>query len=147
MRQYSIDKVELTWAALDLKEGIAQGTSISETRTSPSWTQKPTGTGKVVRVFNPDVSGTVTVVVDQESKVHQQLLAIAIADAETRSQVFPMIMIDNSTAEMFIYQNAYIMTDPDESRGTESATFSWAFYFEKKVHTPSPNHTKNLVGA
>jgi hypothetical protein len=146
MRQYSIDRVELTWAALDLKEGIAEGTSITEAMTSPAWTQKPTGTGKVVRVYNPDQSGTVSVVVDQESKTHQQLLAIAIADRVTRSQVFPMVMVDTSTGETFVYQNAYIMTEPDESRGTESATFTWVFNFETKSHAAAPNDD-NLVGA
>ena len=146
MRQYSIDKVELTWALLDFKEGMAQGTTITEARTATSWTVKPTGQGPVVRVYNPDRSGTTTVLVDQESKLHQQLLLIAGLDRQLRNQVFPMVMNDTSSGQVTTYVNAFIMSDPDETRGTESATFSWVFGWENVVRAPNVND-QNLVGA
>lgn len=145
MRQYSIDRVEATWASLDLKQGIAQGTSIQEGRNAPKWTQKPTGNGKVVRVYNPDKSGQLTILVDQEAKLHQQLLAIAITDEASRNQVFPFMVRDTSTGEVIVFSNAYIMTEPDEARGTESQVFPWVFMYERRDSFPNASD-QNIVG-
>lgn len=145
MRQYSIDKMEVTWASLDFKEGLAAGTSITEARTSPAWSQKDTGLGKTVRVYNPSESGELTMTIDQESKLHQQLIAIHKADKLARNQVFPFVIIDKSSQEKVIFSNAYIMTEPDFSRGTESTTFPWVFLYEKREAFPDPSDA-NVVG-
>ena len=145
MRQYSIDQVEFTWAGLDFKEGIAEGTFLQEAKTSPRWIKKATGVGKVVRVFNPDRSGTLTITVDQESKLHQQLLVIMLADDVGRNQVFPGLMTDKSSNAVNVYQNMFIENDPDESRATESGTFAWVMGFEAKLPTPNPGDD-NIVG-
>ena len=148
MRQYSIDQVELAWLGLDFKEGMAAGTSITEARNAPSWTIKPTGQGRAVRVYNPDRTGTVSIVVDQESALHQSLLDISRADRipATRNQVAVMTMTDTSSGEVVNFQNAFITTDPDLTRGTESATFTWVFGFEDVQKDPVANLT-NLVGS
>lgn len=148
MRQYSIDQVELAWMGLDFKEGLAQGSSITEARTSPSWTMKPTGQGKAVRVYNPDRTGTVSIVVDQESQLHQSLKGISQADnvAATRSQVAGMTMTDTSSGEVVNFTNAFISTEPDMTRATESATFTWVFAFESR-NSPEVANLSNLVGS
>ncbi len=148
MRQYSIDTVELGWLGLDLKPGLAQGSSITEARNAPSWTMKPTGQGKVVRVYNPDRTGTVSVVVDQESTTHQQLKAIAASDRApaTRDQVSTMRMTDASSGEVIEWKNAFIITEPDASRATESATFTWVFGFESRSSVALADNLTNLVG-
>ena len=147
MRQYGIDRVELSWFGLDLKPGLAQGSSITEARTVPSWTTKPTGNGRVVRVYNPDKSGTVSILVDQESEVHKQLRALAQTDAVSRNVVGPMVLRDLNSGEVFYYQNAFITTEPDEIRGTESQTFTWVFAFERVEHVSTPaTFNQNLVG-
>jgi hypothetical protein len=147
MRQYSIDQVELSWLGLDFKEGLAQGTSITEARTSPSWTVKPTGQGKSVRVYNPDRTGTVSVLVDQESQLHQSLLSIHQADQNpaTRTQVATMSLKDTSSGEVASFLNCFISTEPDLTRGTESSAFSWVFAFEDVTKEPVTTLT-NLVG-
>jgi hypothetical protein len=147
MRQYSIDLVELAWLGLDFKEGLAQGTSITEARNAPSWTVKPTGQGRAVRVYNPDRTGTVSIVVDQESQLHQQLLAIAEADRNpaTRTQVATMVLKDGSSSEQINFVNAFITTEPDASRATESTTFTWVFAYENREQEPV--QLTNLVGS
>jgi hypothetical protein len=147
MRQYSIDQVELSWLGLDFKEGLAQGASITEARAAPSWTVKPTGQGRAVRVYNPDRTGTVSIVVDQESQLHQSLKAIAQADQipATRNQVATMTLTDTSSGEVINFNNAFITTEPDATRGTESATFTWVFAYETRDSAPVANLT-NLVG-
>ena len=148
MRQYSIDGVELAWLGLDFKEGMAAGTSITEARTSPSWTMKSTGQGRAVRVYNPDRTGTLSVVVDQESQLHQSLLDLSRADRNpaTRNQVGAMVMNDTSSGEVVTWKNCFITSDPDVTRGTESATFTWVFGFED-VAKETVDPLTNLVGA
>jgi hypothetical protein len=146
MRQYSIDQVEVSWQGLSFKEGLATGTSITEARNAPSYTQKVNGAvPRVVRIYNPDRSGTMTIVVDQESRLHQELRALAALDVVARNVVGPMTVRDNSNDETLVYQNCYITSDPNETRGTDSATFEWVFAFENFVKTPSLNNA-NVVG-
>jgi len=145
MRQYSIDKVELSWASIDFKPGLAVGTSITEARATQSWAVKPTGTGSIVRAFNPDKSGTLSVVVDQESLLHQQLRLLALTDEAGRNVVFPGRLYDGSTQETITYRNMFILSEPDESRGTESSTFTWVFQFERREALPALGNA-NVVG-
>lgn len=145
MRQYSIDRVDLSWATIDLKPGLADGTSIQEARLTKSWSMKVTGMGGVIRVYRPGKSGTLTVTLDQESREHRILKAVYDVDEQARNQVFPGIMRDNSTNELFTYRNMFIMSEPDESRGTEAGTVVWEFGFEeRKKFIPSTDD--NLVG-
>lgn len=146
MRQYSIDQVTCSWLGNDLMEGIAEGTSIQEARATQSWSIKMGGRGKGTRVYNPNRSGTLTLTVDQESQLHQNLKAIAKADRISRDKVGPLVLKDNSSGEVIVYLNAFILTDPDEARGTESQTFAWLFGFEDKK-TDSPEKLTNVVNA
>ena len=91
------------------------------------------------------LDSTLTVTVDQESKLHQQLLAIMLADDVGRNQVFPGLMTDKSSNAVSVYQNMFIENDPDESRATESATFAWVMGFERKIPAPNPGDD-NIVG-
>lgn len=145
MRQFAISAVEINFFGVDLKPGLAQGASITEARAAATWSQKPTGQGKVVRVENPDRSGTLSVVVDQESAVHQTLRGLALADRISKNVVGVLMVKDTTSGETFFYKNAYITTEPDESRGTDSTTFTWVFAFEDIEHTISAN--QNIVGA
>ncbi len=147
MRQYSIDQVEAGWLGLDLKEGLAEGASITETRNAPDFTQKITGNGKAVRVYGTDKSGQLAVVIDQESQTHQSLLAIANSEDNpgTRDKVATFVLADKSSGYTMNYENAYIAARPDEVRGTESSTFTWLFNFESIRKEPIADPT-NLVG-
>jgi hypothetical protein len=82
MFNYSADKVDITWLGLDFGEGIADGTFITDTRANQSFTMTPLARGKIVRTFNPQKHGTLTILVNQSSALHQQLLAIAAADRD-----------------------------------------------------------------
>lgn len=145
MREYSIDDQEMSWAGIDLKEGAPVGTFVQEAKTAPRKTMKDTGTGKVVIVRNPSRSGQLTVTIDQESKTHQQLLAIALLDDIT-TQAFPILRKDLNTGAKYIYENAVLLNDPDEVRGTEAATVAWVFGYERKVFIPADGN-QNVVGS
>jgi hypothetical protein len=145
VRGYSPDLISLSWYGLDLSPGLAQGSFISVTRNAPTWTQKPDGVGGVVRMFNPDTSGEVAVLIDQESAVNQDLIAIATADRFVRVAVAPLILIDNSAREIVTFSAAYPSTIPDPQRGTASTVLSWIFNFETLVQLPLDKNA-NRVG-
>lgn len=145
MRQYSIDHVELGWEGLDLKEGLAAGSTITEARTAPSWSMKTSANGEGIRTFNPDRSATISILVNQESKTHQQLRQLAKDDRDNRNVVGAMVLKDTTSGEQFTYVNAFIVTDPDEVRATESSDFTWVFMCERITKTVAINN--NLVGS
>lgn len=148
-RNYAIEKVEIAWAppglSIDLKEGIAEGTSIQEAKAAPRYSTKLSGTGSVVRVRNPSRNGELTITVDQESATHQRLWERMLADDLAGNVIGPIVMSDLSSGEVFNYVNSYIMNEPDESRGVESATFPWVFGYERKVKIPGGGD-ENVIG-
>jgi hypothetical protein len=147
MFNYSADKVDITWLGLDFGEGIADGTFITDTRANQSFTMTPLARGKIVRTFNPQKHGTLTILVNQSSALHQQLLAIAAADRDPdqRDKVGNMKVSEVGIA-VTNYENTFILVEPDESRAMEAVAFSWLFGYEKKQ--PEPQTTPaNLVGA
>ena len=107
--------------------------------------QRETGMGGVTRYYMPGRSGTLTVTVNQESELHQQLQDKFAQDNLTRDQVFPFEMYDGSSQEEFTYTNTYIMQEPNEARGSEPGDWQWVFAFERKVKTTNTSNT-NVVG-
>jgi len=146
MRQYSISQTEINWFGLDLKPGLATGTSIAEARLSQTWSQKSTGTGRVVRTLNPDKSGTLTLTVDRESGVHQNLIVLAQTDEATQGVVGVCVLKDLLGGQTNYYKNAYLQSQPDESYGTEGTTVAWVLMFES-VERVAITPAQNQVGA
>lgn len=145
MRNYSIDQYNLTWQNLDFAEGLAAGSSFVEARTTPAFTMKMSARGKGIRVYNTDRSGTTTILVNSESKLNQDLRALAKQDRLTRDVVGAMVGKDSSSGEQFTYKNAFIVTEPDETRATESTDVAWVFMWEDIDKTVSTD--QNLVGS
>lgn len=145
MKNYSSDFVEIAWEGLDFKEGLAAGSFVTEARTAPSWSGKTSVAGELIRTFNPDRSATVSILVNQTSKLHQQLRQLAENDRLNRNVVGAMVLKDTSSGEQFTYVNAFITVDPDEIRATESQDFTWVFMCERITKTVSED--QNLVGS
>lgn len=145
MRTYSSDRVVVAWLGLPLDEGLAEGSFFTPRRTRKTWTQRQNGLGGAIRLFHPDRSGEVDFLINTESKVNSQLLALATTDRFTRVIQGPMVVTDLNTREVFIFTNAYITTEPDEQRATTSVEVTWTFAFTSIEHTPAVP-TVNLVG-
>ena len=145
MRQYSFDRISLSWTGLDLTPGLAEGTSVTIRLTNPTWTQRFDGLGGTIRLFNADRSGECDILVNSESKTHQQLLALALSDRLTRAIQAPLYMKDSSTKERFLMTNAYLLTTPDEIRANTSVDVTWTFAYTSFDHQPNVGNN-NLVG-
>lgn len=146
MRQYSFDKVEISWQGLDLKDGLATGSSVTEARTQPDrWTFTTDANGEQTRSKQTDGSGTLTLLVTQVGRAHRDLRALAIADEQDRNIVGPMVLKDMTSGEQFTYKSTCIATDPDEVRADVSQDFSWVFRFER-IERTSGIDDLNVVG-
>ena len=145
MRQYASDEVLVTWSGLDLTPGLAAGSFMVPRRTRRTWEQRDNGVGGTIRLFNPSRSGEVDIVVDQESKVHQQLVALAAVDRLTKAIQAPLVVVDRNTKETFVFTNAYLVTEPDEQRATASVEITWTFGFTTIEHQPNLSD-QNVVG-
>lgn len=134
MRQYSIDSVDVAWLGLDIKAGLAAGTSITIASNAQDFTITPTGQGESTRTYDPNDTGTCSIVVDQTAQLHQQLIAISNADRipATRNKVGTMMITDNTSKEEIKLKNTFITAKPDPVRGTEAVTFTWVFAYEGK---------------
>ena len=134
MRQYSADRVKVSFFGADLSEGLASGTFIRIARNSSTWTQKSNGVGGVVHLFNRDLSGEASLQIDAESKVHQILVTLANTDRLVRSIVGPLLITDKNTKEVTLCNKARISTIPNIQKGTQAAVLSWVFIFEAVVN-------------
>ena len=145
MRQYSSDRVVVSWSGLALDEGLAEGSFFVPRRNRPSWTQRSNGHGGTIRIYNPDRSGEVDFLINTESRTHSALLALATVDRFTRIIQGPLVVRDLNTQEVFVFTNAYITTEPDEQRATTSVEVNWTFAYTSQEHTPAVP-TLNTVG-
>lgn len=137
MRQYSSDRIVVSWSGLSLDEGLAEGSFFVPRRTRPSWTQRQNGLGGTIRLYHPDRSGEVDFLINTESRTHSALLALATADRFTRVVKGPLVVRDLNTQEVFVFTGAYLTTEPDEQRATTSVEVSWTFAFTSIEHTPA----------
>jgi len=144
MRQYSIDRVELSWFGTPLSEGLASGTVLQVARSVDTWRTKPDGHGGIVRLFSPDLSGTATIQIDAESAVHHVLVALANTDRQIKSIVGPLVMIDLESTEIVAMNKAFLLTIPNTQKSTNAAVHSWVWGFES-IHISSITPTAAAV--
>jgi hypothetical protein len=150
VRQYSADLIEVTWAVvnavpLDLKEGLAQGTFIQPTRSAPTWNMRPNGVGGIVRLFDPNQSGTLAMLIDMESRTHQELITLANLDAITRTITGPIVVRDGNTREVSFYNKAFLAAIPDIPKGVTSGVVAWQWLYERSEQQPF-GFNNNAVG-
>lgn len=146
MRQYSSDLVQVSWSGLDLAPGLAQGTFIQPRRAGVTWVYKPDGMGGVIPMYFPDRSGTLTLLIDAESKQHQQLITLANVDLLTRAIAAPMVITDLNNKEVSIYTRAKIQTHPDIPKAVRASIVPWVFIYEITIQQPF-SFNENVVGA
>lgn len=135
MKGYNSNSVEITWQGLDFKEGLASGTLISITRTGPSFTMKDQANGKVIRSFNPTLSGTATITVNQSSQLYQDLLEQVELDRINQNVVGPMVIKEVSSGRQITLKSAFIQTAPDETFAMEDSDIAFVFGFEAVQNT------------
>ena len=146
MRQYSSDIVEISFFGLDLAPGLAEGTFIQAQQDVDTWNNKPDGVSGAIRMFNPTLSGIVTLSINGESREHQELVTISNVDRLLRVVAGPLVVYNGNTRAVTLFEPAYIKTIPNFSLGTEATIYNWRFAYSR-VLTQSFGFNNNVVGA
>ena len=148
MRQYASDIVEVSWVGLDLAPGLAAGTFLQATQDIPTWENKPTGMALKgsIRMFNPSLSGRLSLQINGESDTHQELVTISNVDRLVRTLAGPVAVYNGNTRALTIFRAASILTIPDFSLGTEATIYNWEFGYQS-VLTQSFGFNNNVVGS
>lgn len=84
--------------------------------------------------------------IDAESKQHQQLITLSNVDLLTRAIVAPMVIADLNTKEITYYNRARIQTQPDTPKAVSMTVVPWVFLFETFIGQPF-DFNENVVGA
>jgi hypothetical protein len=147
MLQYFSNDVSISWIGLDLNPGLAAGTYVSFTSDNTTWRFVKDGLGGGIRLSNDNTSGMVAVVIETQSKTHQQLLALHNADKVQKNFIGPFYLNDRTTGQRIVCKSTYIEDEPDEFRGLEAAAVTWVFkYFAKETSPGSLLNPKAAVG-
>lgn len=147
MFQYSADDISISWLGLgpEFDEGLASGSFFTDAPATPSYSTVTLKSGKKVRVGSTDTGGVLTMVVAQESKLHQQLRAINKLDTSTARNKVANLLLSDSSGYKVNYKNTFISAKPGEPRGTETGPMTWTFEYEEFDDTPNED-LQNKVG-
>jgi hypothetical protein len=96
-------------------------------------------------MYNADRSGTITLLIDQESHEHQLLMTLANTDLIARAVVGPLVVTDWNTKEIAYYNRAFIASMPDIPKGVTAGVIPWRFLFETFLQQPFAFNA-NVVG-
>jgi len=147
MRQYSADQVSVAWLfSGDLSRGLAAGSFIQEQRDNDTWKFKPDGVGGIIRMFNKNRSGNLTLLLDRESQEHQILQTIHNADRVLQLFVGPLTVTNENTKEYSLFNQASIVVDPPLQLGVGPSVVAWNFKFQSMI-TQSFGFNNNVVGS
>lgn len=129
LRQYDPKKVDFTWDNINVSEGIAPGTFITITRTTPRHSLNVGGDGNGTIVVAPDRSGVVTIVLRSGSAVNGEL-SDKMKDAETENGTIPvgdLGISDFSGDSKADCPKAVLMSFADDSYADTEGTREWSF--------------------
>lgn len=143
-RQYGFHQVEASWTtpagSLDLKEGCTQDGAMEESQAAQAWSLRADGQGGGLYTKLADKTGTFTLTVEQESGINQKLHARYLLDEQLGNAVGPIVLTDNSSGDVFVYQNARILSRPNVMRGVTAGTVQWIFgYTGVQIIPGDPN--------
>lgn len=118
--------LETTSIALD---DYAEGTFIRVSRTRPMWSKRVGATGAVTRSKSNDKSGSLTITLEQGSRINALLTAAAIADEDTNAAIAGMMLKDANgepdAEDLVTGKNAWLVGLPDMMKGGEAGTVEW----------------------
>lgn len=129
MRQFAASNCTLTWGDVDLTRGLSDGSSLSVAYTAPRYVTKTAGpSGIPTRVKTSDRTVTATVTLDQESYEHKLLRQIAAQDDATADKLYDLRFVNHASGEVITVRQAFIVSQPGETRGTDTTTMAWSFF-------------------
>ena len=132
-KNFTFKNVNVIAGVLEL-EGFGEGDDVLTIETDADQFTKIVGAkGDVTRVQSSDNSVTITIKLLQTSNSNKELNTLFLADKQTGAAVFPMIITDLESGEVYSVPNAWIMKQPTITRGQGVNTVDWIFQGDNLV--------------
>lgn len=111
----------------NILSGYADGSFITATRNSDTFTSSVGADGSVVRVRSRDKSGQIKIVLQAESPLNDILSALAQADEILGTGVLPFGIKDILGTTLITASQAWIMKIPEIDYSKDAGTREWIF--------------------
>lgn len=129
MKTYDPKKFDIVYAGIHLNEGVADGTFVVYSSTTPAFSSKAGTDGEVTRSRQHDRRSTVRLTLMQTSEVNDRLSTALAADmaAQNGLGVGSFLIRDRSGTTLIEASRAWIMDDPDLNLEQTASTREWVF--------------------
>lgn len=124
VKTYSPEKVEVIVAGVKI-HGFSEGSLVTVARTSDAFTMVVGADGEVGRSFNPDRSGTVTIMLKSDSDSNDFLSALAIADELSLNGTFPILVKDGNGTSLTAADTCWIQKRAEAEHAREINDREW----------------------
>jgi hypothetical protein len=107
--------------------GFAEGTFIKVARNKEAFTTVVGSDGEVTRVKSVDLSGTITVTLQQSSPSNDYFSSLATADERTSTGAIPLYMKDSNGTTVVKCKVGWVKKKPDSEFSNTNSTREWIF--------------------
>lgn len=105
--------------------GYADGTFVAIERDEDAFSLQIGADGEEARAKSNNLSGTITITLQQASEGNRILSDFAVADELTNSGVFPVLVKDSSGASIHAAEQAWVQKVAPAEYGREGAEREW----------------------
>lgn len=124
VRTYNLKDIILTFGGVII-EGGADGDKMSVAPTGDDWTMQKGSDGEVIRSFQNDFTGRVTINLLYGAPSNQYLSDIRKQDTLTGNGVKTLSIADTRGNSLFVADAAWIMKRPEVPFGKDAGTVTW----------------------
>lgn len=127
VKSYAPDKVAVIIAGVPLT-GFADGTFVTVSRNSDTFTPVIGADGEVARTKSSDRSGTIVVTLMQSSNGNDLLSGLHVADEASMTGAFPAAITDTEGRTVLMSDTCWIQKPADSEYGKELGSREWTIY-------------------
>lgn len=143
MKTYDPRKFDIVFAGIHLNEGVADGTFVVYSSTTPGFSSKVGVDGEVTRSRQHDRRATVRLTLMQTSEINDRLSAAYEADRQAINGqgVGSFLIRDRSGTTLVEASRAWISDDPDLNLEQTASSREWLFELAdaKATHGSNPD--------
>lgn len=138
MKNYNPKKISLI-VGVKAISGFADGTFVEVDYDEDAFTKKNGADGKVTRVASANLSGSMTITLDQASDSNDYLSILAVADRATGAGVVPVLLRDAGGTTLATGAEAWIRKQAPSSYSNKSEDRKWVIDIAELVMNTGGN--------
>lgn len=124
---YASDQVSVTTGPHSVS-GFGPDTFVVVEREVETFTKTTGADGEVSRSKSANKSGSITITLQQTSASNDVLSAFALADEQTNSGTFPVMIKDASGRSIMSAENCWVSAYPSVAFAAASGTYEWVLH-------------------